>query len=61
MARRLRLDRGPLLFMGPCRRERGFWLWWVARTSACNLVYVKALEFRIGWPPVRLTDWFEEV
>lgn len=61
---RLSLERtGHFHFMGFSHKGRrwGFYAWWVAETEASNLVWVRALEFRLAWPPVLWVGQFEPV
>ncbi|MBA7651753.1 hypothetical protein ES703_59572 [subsurface metagenome] len=53
-------DRRLRLFVGPASfgitwswRDRAIILSWVAETEAPNLIWMRMVVFKLGWPPIR--------
>ena len=60
--RKLQLYTGPSTFrLIVCLKARVIALTWIAETSAVNMLWVRCLTIRLGWPPIRWTHCFTDI
>ena len=59
--RKLCLRKGPVSFGADFYwREATIVLGWVAETSAPNMVWMRIISIKLGWPPVRWVTAFTD-
>ncbi len=46
--------------VGVSRLDKAFVLHWVGRTNLGNVVWMRFVYFRLGWPPVKSVSCFKE-